>query len=466
MRKLLIRLAVVAGAWGILSAANAASLSWRFAGLNAVREKKDLVTLREVTGLPEFAGFNSNLVQRVAATLAKQLAEGGGNEADLTKLLQPLASDLVAQQTVYELSQQGNATTWALAIQLPADRHEIWQKNWDQISKAPNAASAKISRDGDWTLLGNGSTKGALDKAKEPAKDVLRVTGDAMLLNKILPRLKANHSDLRVSVQGKSLRAEGKVQFEGDLPFKLSKWIIPTNTIREPLIGFTAIQGVAPLLGRARMFEKHPAPNQLFVWSEGASFFSTYAAAQVDDSRAFMNDFVHGLDPSMLGQRYIGKFEFDTNNFGLYLTGLPIAVPFVRLGHTNDANFIHVGFMPMDRFVSNGIPAELTREISTRTNILYYDWELTGARLTHLRPLSQIVAMATRKNVPMFNTPAQKWLVAVENKIGNTISEVAVTGPREVTFVRRSDLGFSALELFALVQWAAGSQAGPALPKP
>src|SRR5687768_9436903 len=81
MRKL-IYLAALAIAWGcstspITAPATAATLSWRFAGLNAVRENKDMVTWREVTGLPEFAGFNSNLVQRVSLSLAKGLAHGG-----------------------------------------------------------------------------------------------------------------------------------------------------------------------------------------------------------------------------------------------------------------------------------------------------------------------------------------------------------------------------------------------------
>src|SRR5438477_12136447 len=107
MRKSIVLLALFA--WGCASAvtpltphARAGTLSWRFAGLKAVRENKDLVTWREVTALPEFAGFNSNLVQRIAASLAKPLAQGATNEAEIAKALKPIAEDLVAYPTIYE----------------------------------------------------------------------------------------------------------------------------------------------------------------------------------------------------------------------------------------------------------------------------------------------------------------------------------------------------------------------------
>src|SRR5688500_1292809 len=121
-----------AAAFNSLAPAEAATFSWRFTGLKAVRENKDLVTWREITALPEFAGFNSNLVQRVATSLAGPLAQGGANEADIVKALTPIAEDLIAYPTVYELNEQSGSNTWALAIQIPAERHELWKTSWAQ----------------------------------------------------------------------------------------------------------------------------------------------------------------------------------------------------------------------------------------------------------------------------------------------------------------------------------------------
>jgi hypothetical protein len=273
-----------------------------------------------------------------------------------------------------------------------------------------------------------------------------------------VPNLKPTKTELKVTTRGKGLRSEGKAQFAEDLAIALAPWQIPTNTIREPLIGFTAIQGVSNRLAKLDAFKKHPAPNQLFIWSESISVFSMFAAAKVDNAKSFVQDLALGLNRPDFLEKIVGRLEFDTNNYGVYLTGLPVAVPFVRPAHTNDINFVFAGTMPMSRFSSNTIPAELTREVVTRTNLVYYDWELGHARLQQIRPLSQIAAMASRKPVANLTDPANKWLSAAESKFGNTITEISKTGPRELSLVRSSDSGLSALELFAFVQWVAGPQ--------
>jgi hypothetical protein len=460
MRKLNVLLTGVVFAWGCATtmtpSANAATFSWRFAGLKAVRDNKDLVTWREATALPEFAGFQSNLVQRVAVSLAKPLSQAGANQTNITKALKPIAEDLVAYPTVYELNEQSGSNTWALAIQIPNDRHTLWQSSWATIEKNGKTEGAKLNREGNWTTLGNGSTKSVLERAKQSTTDVLEINGDAMLLSKIVPNLKPSHAELKVTPRGKGLRSEGKVQFEQDLPFKLTPWEIPTNTIREPLIAFTAIQGVHDRLAKLDAFKNHPAPNQLFVWSDRISIFSMYAAAKVDDPRAFVKDTALGLNIPELSKKTVGNFEFDTNHYGLYLTGLPIAVPFLRPAHSNDTKFVYLGTMPSANWSSNAMPAELAREVQSRTNLVYYDWELGHARMAQIRPMSQIVAMATRKTVSNYDDPPNKWLSAAETKLGNTITEVSRTGPRELSLVRSSDSGFSAMELFAFVQWVAG----------
>src|SRR4051812_32128473 len=175
MRKLNVLVTGVVFAWGCATAAiamapsaSAATLSWRFAGLKAVRDNKDLVTWREATALPEFTGFQSNLVERVATSLAKPLSKDGANETNIAKALKPIAEDLVAYPTVYELSEQGGSNMWTLAIQIPNDRHEAWKSSWSAVEKNGKPEGAKLAREGNWTILGNGPSKGVLDKAKQP----------------------------------------------------------------------------------------------------------------------------------------------------------------------------------------------------------------------------------------------------------------------------------------------------------
>src|SRR5689334_9092521 len=156
MRKSMVVLTGVVFAWGcatatngLVPAAQAATFSWRFAGLKAVRDNKDLVTWANATALPEFAGFQSNLVQRVAASLAKPLSQGGANETNIAKALKPIAEDLVAYPTVYELNEQGGSNTWTLAIQIPNDRHTLWQSSWAAIEKNGKTEGTKLNREGN-----------------------------------------------------------------------------------------------------------------------------------------------------------------------------------------------------------------------------------------------------------------------------------------------------------------------------
>lgn len=482
MRKSIALLTGVVFAWGcatavtsISPAVKAATFSWRFAGLKAVRDNKDLATWRNLTGMPEFPGFQSNLVQRVAISLARPLSKDGASQTNLVKALKPIAEDLVQYPTVYELNEQGGSNVWTLAIQIPNDRHDAWKSSWSAIEKEGKTEGAKLNREGNWTTLGNGSTKAVLEKAKQQTADVLQMNGDALLLKKIIPNLNPSHGDLKVTPRGKGLRTEGKAQFSQDLPFKLTSWEIPTNTIREPLIGFTAIQGVQDRLAKMDAFKKHPAPNQIFIWSDAVSFFSIYAAAKVDNAREFIKDVTMGLNLPELNKKIVGNFEFDTNNYGLYLTGLPVAVPFLRPAHSNDVNFVYLGAMPNSSWISNATPVELAREVAGRTNLVFYDWELGHARMAQIRPMSQIVAMAANKPVSNFNDPANKWLAAAVPMLGNTVTEVTKTGPRELSLVRSSDTGLSAMELFTFVQWVAGPpseggskgrNAAPGLPAP
>src|SRR4051812_47024146 len=206
MRKSIALFFGVVFAWGCATAVTslcpstqAATFSWRFAGLKTMRDNKDLLTWREITDLPEFTGFQSNLVQRVAISLAKPLSKDAANETNLVKALKPIAEDLVTYPTVYELKEQGGSNTWTLAIQIPSEHHDAWRSSWIAIEKNGKTEGAKLSREGNWTILGNGSTKGVLDKAKQPTTDVLQMNGDALLLKKIVPNLNPTHGDLKVT---------------------------------------------------------------------------------------------------------------------------------------------------------------------------------------------------------------------------------------------------------------------------
>jgi hypothetical protein len=57
------------------------------------------------------------------------------------------------------------------------------------------------------------------------------------------------------------------------------------------------------------------------------------------------------------------------------------------------------------------------------------------------------------------------WLKAVSPMLGNTVTEITVTSPKQLTLVRKSHIGFNALELVLLTRWLDG-QLAPANLKP
>ena len=88
-----------------------------------------------------------------------------------------------------------------------------------------------------------------------------------------------------------------------------------------------------------------------------------------------------------------------------------------------------------------------------RTNLVYYDWEITGERLRHAIQLHQFYDIVNGRPFPGTNVPTQKWLHAIQPHLGNTATEVMVVSPRELLLARKSHLGFTGFELASLARW-------------
>lgn len=438
----------------ILIGASAAepTFSWRFAGSKALSGSDKLITWKAITQLPEFNGFETNLIQRASEKLAAALTHGA-SDTNLANHLKPIVADLWAHPSIYELNKTDAAHQWTLAVKIPEANHQKWAASWDAITKANAADGAKLSREGEWTLLGNGDTKAILEKARAPFEDALHINGDASLLKKFFGNWNPTRAEMKVTHRGDGFRSEGKISFASDIPLQLEKWNIPTNTIREPIIGFTAAQGIGHKLAAAKIFGDK-APNQAFLWNEGVNPFTTMFAFKVDDPKKFIaNAAATAQEKARLP---MGSFELNPNSGALILKGLPIAVPYLKPAHTNDTGFVMAGLFPLDQFLGNPMPAELASEVRGRTNLVYYDWELTGERLQLWRPALQIAGMVEGKKLPLYTTPPHLWLTKASEKLGNAITEITLANPRELAFLRRSPTGFSAFELLQIVRWASG----------
>jgi hypothetical protein len=102
---------------------------------------------------------------------------------------------------------------------------------------------------------------------------------------------------------------------------------------------------------------------------------------------------------------------------------------------------------------TNPAPPELFSKLENRDNLVYYDWEITQARLRQWRPLYQLADIAAKCAFQATNAPTQRFLLAIEPLLGNAATEITATSPTGMTLQRSSHLGLTGFELFSLTRW-------------
>jgi hypothetical protein len=117
-------------------------------------------------------------------------------------------------------------------------------------------------------------------------------------------------------------------------------------------------------------------------------------------------------------------------------------------------------------------PAELWSQFENRSDIVYYNWELTSLRVHQWRLFSEIEPMLapvsggsapppTDKKTPPPYFAVEDWLAGMEFALGNTVTEVTLTAPDELTVTRSAPLVFTGLELVWLSYWLADLPGAP-----
>jgi hypothetical protein len=99
------------------------------------------------------------------------------------------------------------------------------------------------------------------------------------------------------------------------------------------------------------------------------------------------------------------------------------------------------------------VPEDLFAQFRGRTNLVYYDWEITEHRLNHGKQFYQLASLINRLRTPSTNTASKRWLSEIGSKLGNTATEITQTSPQELVLVRRSHVGFTGFELATLSLW-------------
>ncbi|MEW6303353.1 MAG: hypothetical protein AB1705_07785 [Verrucomicrobiota bacterium] len=467
-------------------------LQLHFIGARHLAGNTNAAKLKELWALPESAALRDQSLDRVAAQLPAWL--GAPKEAAAWR---PLLADALQNEWVLTAREDaaGAAREWTLAIRLEEARANEWKN-----ALTGGAPGLRVSREQEWVVVGWGGasasdfekTVARIKAEGRPAKELseswlelrahprfvglaagfLReLTDDWLERATGLPRsaergVKATDAtwpevSLSIVGRGENLHTRSQVRFATPVETPQA-WQVPTNTIREPLISFTAyqpasasLQRLAPWLGpHALLPVLGVEPKQLFTWGQAEVMFQIFAAARVEGATNLVRKLGAELPArwnAVLTNQGMGYLQF-TNETDLFWRGLVPITPYIQPAPEPGDNFLVAGlFQATPR--PNPPPPELLAQL--RTNVVYYDWEITEARLRQWRPTLQLLSVQATKGqfFASSSSPAQKWLTALTPRLGNTVTEVTLEGSNELNITRKAHLGLSSIELLALVHW-------------
>jgi hypothetical protein len=146
-----------------------------------------------------------------------------------------------------------------------------------------------------------------------------------------------------------------------------------------------------------------------------------------------------------------------TNGIGVLWSNLPIMDPFLRAVSTTGGDFALIGMNP-EVLTNRPPPPVLFQQVLGATNLVIYDWELTGPRIEQWLFTGQFLRMISHVAQVPPKSATVAWLSALGSQLGNSATAVTKTGPSEVSFTRGSSIGLTAVELHLLADWLESPQ--------
>ena len=266
---------------------------------------------------------------------------------------------------------------------------------------------------------------------------------------------------LSLAVAGEQTNVHTRVDldFPKPLPLEMQPWNIPTNLIHNPLIGLSAVRGFQPWLKSFKPWNAlrlGTQPNQAFFWAQGvAPFFHFLAApsAEASNQVSTLSELVlRDLNPILATNGWPKSyFVRQTNSPGLMWQGVPYFFPALDYADCGNNPFIVAGLAP-DRFTNQPPPAGLSKFLQDSPKLVAYDWEDSKPCLDGWTQMAQLARhMLCRAR--MTYTAGLDWVAALAPHLGNSTTEVHLTSPTQLSFVRSSTAGFTGFELQLVADW-------------
>ena len=260
------------------------------------------------------------------------------------------------------------------------------------------------------------------------------------------------------TVHDEMVRTTGELTFPTPLDLPLEPWNIPTNLVREPLMSFTAIRGLRPWLASqewVKQLQIQSVPDQYCAWA-GPAPLGTFTATPMPNSASFLDAIAPRVEAEVnpwLSSNAMGVLEYSKASAGIEWSGIPMFTPTLEAAMLSEGGFLvsRVGVRPGEK--GKPAPAALYAQLA-RPNLVYYDWEITGAKLKHWVYLGQTARLAFMLPQMPPDSAAFAFLLAATPKLGKpTGTEVVQDGPATLSFVRNSQSGFTGVEWHLLADW-------------
>ena len=413
---------------------------------------------------------------------------------DQSALLAPLFDDLVEAESYGEARGSVGRLETVLAIELNQTRAALWSTNLWRLTQAwkwgtPSETAAgnfrgwalrrtgspgllQVVRAENWLLVGVGGERLELlpalaQKISKGGRPVPSLNQSVLEADIDFPRLGAwfslfvkyplPYARVVVTGSGENLRTEVRLRYADRVPWTPQPWKVPTSLIREPLISFTVGQGLAPILGQmeaVRELGLKTIPDQFCLWGQGYETAHTFLTLPTPNASNAVQQLAPVV-PRVLEKHLpnaMGKIFWNSNKADLSWRELPFVAPHLRPARTGQDEFLFAELFPLTAQTTPP-PAELMAQVQGRKDLVYYDWELSQARLSHAKQFYQLYNIVTHRRMVPATAPTEKWLVALTPFLGNTVTEVTKSSPNELLLVRKSHVGLTAFELVTLARW-------------
>jgi hypothetical protein len=270
-----------------------------------------------------------------------------------------------------------------------------------------------------------------------------------------------NHLNLSLSGDGANVITRARLTLNEPFSSPLPEWRLPMDLLHYPF-SFTVARGLGPELAAWpvwRDLQIGAAPDQFCLWSLAGSPYQIYLAAplRAAASQALCDRLMQKGNPWLAANGYI-SFERAPDGNGVTWGNLPDIKPFIKSAGDDKQGWLYAGLLPDTNSAATPPPAGLIQDVLRRTNLVYYDWEVTGPRLQPGLQVAQTTRLILRQPQLSLDSASLAWLGAIIPRLGTSATIVNRTGPAELTLYRRSTLGFTAPELHLLTGWLESPQ--------